>query len=53
MLRPGGLLIADNTFSHREDVLDFLAYMNESPEFDVAELETPSGQLIARKRSHR
>jgi len=50
MLPSGGCLIADNTRSHREQMSDFLAYMEASPLFDVAELETPNGQLLARKR---
>lgn len=50
MIAPGGMLIADNTRSHREEMRDFLAYMQDHPGFDVAELETPNGQLLARKR---
>jgi predicted O-methyltransferase YrrM len=50
LMPSGGCLIADNTRSHREEMTDFLAYMESHPQFDVAEIETPNGQLIARKR---
>jgi predicted O-methyltransferase YrrM len=50
MLPAGACLIADNTRSHQEQMLDFLAYMETSSLFDIAELETPNGQLLARKR---
>ncbi len=50
MLTPGAYVVADNTRSHRDEMLDFLAYMEASPSFDIAELETPNGQLVARKR---
>lgn len=50
MMPSGACLVADNTRSHREEMLDFLEYMEASPQFDVAELETPNGQLLARKR---
>ncbi len=50
ILVSGALVVADNTQSHRKEMLDFLAYMDASPDFDVAELETSNGQLIARKR---
>lgn len=50
IMLPGAVLVADNTRSHRGEMLDFLAYMEQSSRFDVAELETPNGQLLARKR---
>jgi predicted O-methyltransferase YrrM len=50
MMPSGAVLIADNTRSHRDEMLDFLDYMEHSPHFDVAEVETPNGQLLARKR---
>ncbi len=50
MMPAGSIVVADNTRSHREEMLDFLDYMESSPLFDVAELETPNGQLLARKR---
>jgi predicted O-methyltransferase YrrM len=50
MLPTGGIVIADNTRSHRKEMQDFLDYMETSALFDVAEIESPNGQLIARKR---
>jgi predicted O-methyltransferase YrrM len=50
MMPSGAILIADNTKSHRDEMQDFLAYMEASTQFDVAEIESPNGQLLARKR---
>lgn len=50
MMPSGAVLIADNTKSHRSEMLDFLSYMEASTAFDVAEVESPNGQLLARKR---
>jgi predicted O-methyltransferase YrrM len=50
MLVPGGILIADNTQSHREEMQDFLSYMEDSERFEIAEIQTPNGQLIAWKQ---
>ncbi len=47
MMPAGSCLIADNTRSHRKEMLDFLNYMEHSSDWTVAELETPNGQLIA------
>jgi len=48
VLECGALIVADNTQSHRTAMLDFIAYLEASPRFDVAEVETANGQLIAR-----
>lgn len=50
MMPTGACLIADNTRSHRAEMQDFLSYLEHSPQFDLAELETPNGQLLACKR---
>lgn len=50
MMPSGACFIADNTRSHRSEMLDFLEAMTTSTAFDVAEIDTPNGQLLARKR---
>lgn len=50
VLQPGAVVVADNTQSHRSAMLDFLAYLEASPRFEVAELETANGQVLARVR---
>jgi predicted O-methyltransferase YrrM len=50
IMPSGACLIADNTRSHRDEMQDFLEYMERSESFDVAEIETPNGQLLARRR---
>lgn len=50
IMPSGACLIADNTQSHRSEMTDFIQYIEASPQFDCCELETPNGQLLARKR---
>lgn len=49
LLLPGGVLVADNTRSHREKMLDFVEAIHQSPVWEVSDLETPSGIILARK----
>lgn len=49
LLAPGGLLVADNTRSHREKMLDFIHTVQASPLWEVCDLETPTGLVLARK----
>jgi predicted O-methyltransferase YrrM len=48
LLRPGGVLVADNTRSHRSKMLDFVEAIHQSPVWEVSDLETPSGIIMAR-----
>ena len=50
MLITGGLFIADNTQSHREQMLDFIEAITTSIEYDSADIDTPNGLIIARKK---
>lgn len=50
LLIPGGLLIADNTRSHRHKMQDFIERVHATPTWDVSDLETPSGLVLAQKR---
>lgn len=49
LLVAGGLLIADNTRSHRPKMQDFIEAVHQDAQWEVSDLETPSGLVIARK----
>ncbi len=49
LLITGGLLIADNTRSHRHKMQDFIEAVHQDPQWEVSDLETPSGLVVARK----
>lgn len=48
LLMPGGVLVADNTVSHRERMTDFLQDIRQSAYWRVSELPTPNGLLLGR-----
>jgi len=50
LLTPGGLLIADNTRSHRDKMLDFIERVHGDAFWEVSDLETPSGLVLAKKK---
>ncbi|HEY9686129.1 MAG TPA: class I SAM-dependent methyltransferase [Coleofasciculaceae cyanobacterium] len=50
LLAPGGVLLADNTRSHREDMLDFIAAVTDTPDWITSDLDTSNGFILARKR---
>jgi predicted O-methyltransferase YrrM len=50
LLKSGGLLVADNTQSHRTRMADFIEAVSHSPDWDTAEIEAWGGLLLARKR---
>ena len=49
-LVPGGLLIADNVISHREELQGFLDTALADPHFDSTVIPIGKGLLLARKR---
>lgn len=51
LLPPGGVLLADNTRSHRQQTADFIAEITASPLWETSDLETPNGFVLAIKRS--
>jgi predicted O-methyltransferase YrrM len=51
MMPAGAILIADNTRSHRQSMTPFLEWLDEQTLFDWCEIETPTGQVFARKKS--
>ena len=50
LLNPGAFVVADNTQSHRQQMMDFITYMDTTDVFDSDEIETPAGLLVAQKR---
>jgi hypothetical protein len=44
------VLLADNTRSHREDMLDFIAAVTDTPDWITSDLDTSNGFILARKR---
>lgn len=51
LLITGGLLIADNTRSHRHKMQNFIEAVHGDPQWEASDLETPSGLVVARKTS--
>lgn len=50
-LKPGCLLVADNTQSHRDEMGDFVTYiLKDTTQWDSADIDTPNGLIVARKR---
>ena len=49
LLVAGGVLLADNTRSHRQQMLEFIEAINASPRWEVSDLATPNGFVLARK----
>jgi predicted O-methyltransferase YrrM len=47
LLRPGGLLIADNTVSHRAQMQDFIEAVSAHPHWVRAEISEHHGLLLA------
>ncbi len=51
LLRPGGLLIADNLLSHADDLAAFRDAAERHPELDCVLVPIPRGELLCRKRT--
>lgn len=47
LLMPGGVLIADNTRSHRQQMQGFIDQISASSYWEVSDLETPNGFVVA------
>ncbi len=50
LLRPGGMLVADNLLSHAEDLADFRAAAESHPDLECVLVPIPRGELLCRKR---
>ena len=51
LLRPGGLLVADNLLSHAEELAGFREAAQSHPELECLLVPIPRGELLCRKRS--
>lgn len=49
LLTPGGLLVADNTRSHRQQMADFIERITTTPLWETSDLQTPNGFILAHK----
>jgi len=49
LLRPGGLLVADNLLSHAEDLASFRQAAESHPELECLLVPIPRGELLCRK----
>jgi predicted O-methyltransferase YrrM len=52
VLRPGGLLVADNAISHREQMAPFAALVTADPLFTTSLVAVGKGEFLAVKQSH-
>lgn len=50
LLVPGGMLVADNVISHKEDLADFVAAARKDKSVDAAVLPVGKGLLVCVKR---
>ncbi|OGO50777.1 MAG: hypothetical protein A2148_03550 [Chloroflexi bacterium RBG_16_68_14] len=50
LLRPGGLLVADNLLSHADDLAGFREAAESHPELECVLIPIPRGELLCRKR---
>jgi predicted O-methyltransferase YrrM len=50
LLVPGGILVADNVVSHKEDLADFVAAARKDKSVDAAVLPVGKGLLVCVKR---
>ncbi len=51
LLRPGGVLVADNLLSHPEDLAPFREAAESHPELECVLVPIPRGELVCRKRA--
>ena len=51
LLRPGGLLLADNLLSHAEELASFRQAAEAHPELECLLVPIPRGELLCRKTS--
>lgn len=50
LLRPGGLLVADNLLSHADDLAPFRQAADAHPDLECVLVPIPRGELLCRKR---
>jgi predicted O-methyltransferase YrrM len=49
LVRPGGIVMADNTRSHRERMADFVEAVGTAPGWRSCDIDTPNGFILARR----
>ncbi|MEM0951391.1 MAG: class I SAM-dependent methyltransferase [Cyanobacteria bacterium P01_H01_bin.74] len=49
LIRPRGLLVADNTVSHQSEMTDFIQAIQQSENWIVSHMQTANGLIIAQK----
>jgi caffeoyl-CoA O-methyltransferase len=49
LVRPGGIVMADNTRSHREKMADFVEAVRSAPGWRSCDIDTPNGFILARR----
>jgi predicted O-methyltransferase YrrM len=52
LLRPGGVLVADNLLSHAEELAAFREAAEGHPELECVLVPIPRGELLCRKRAN-
>lgn len=52
VLRPGGLVVADNATSHPDEVAPLASLLRQSPELTTTTLEIGKGELVAVRDRH-
>jgi predicted O-methyltransferase YrrM len=50
LLEPGGVLIADNTQSHRDEMADFIQAIHRADGWECCDMQTPNGFILARRK---
>jgi len=53
VLRPGGLLVADNAVSHAEEMAPFISMVKGDPAFNTSLVSVGNGEFMAVKASNR
>jgi caffeoyl-CoA O-methyltransferase len=51
LVSPGGVLIADNTHSHRRKMMDFIEALQTAPGWQSCDIDTPNGFILARREA--
>jgi predicted O-methyltransferase YrrM len=50
LMSSGGVLIADNTQSHRDGMQDFIQAISQSEAWESSDMPTPNGFILARRK---
>lgn len=53
VLKSGGVIVADNTLSHAEQIAPFLKIVRENPQYLTSVVPLGNGEFVALKQAHR